>query len=802
MPVTPTPDRPLRPCGPTSTSRPFSPGRLAYGGDWNPEQWDDATVARDLEMMREAGVTLVSLGVFSWARLEPEEGRHDLDWLGAVIDRAHAAGIDVDLATGTASPPAWMARRHPESLPVTADGTRLGVGSRQQYCPSSRVYRERSRALAAALADRFGDHPGVVLWHIGNEYGCHVHECFCDQCASAFRAWLADRYDGSIAALNGAWGTDFWSQRYADFCEIEPPRAMPTFPNPSQALDWRRFCDHQIHALLAAEAAEIRRRSDRPVTTNFMGAFPWLDERRWACDVDVVSDDSYPDPADPGAAAEIAWQGDLMRGLGDGAPWLLMEQAPGAVQWRPRNSPKRPGQFLLWSLARVAHGADGVLQFQWRQSRAGAESFHSGMVPHADRDSRTWREVVDTGRALAALAPIAGARPAPADAAVLLDWDSEWARQTAIGPVEPPAPFAAARAWHRTLWEAGIATDFVFPDSDLEAGGADGTGYRLIVVAEHVTDDPRLAESLTRAARRGAQILVTGPTGVVDAHQGAVLGGYLGALRDLLGVRVLDHAACTGHAVGAPGADAPVSAGAAPFPSADTGSALVDRLTRAVGAPAAATWCGLEAVAPSLRRALDRIGRPAPDLRGGMWAEEIGPWRHGRIDEGGPVGPDGEGHEGDHGDPGEPGDPLSFLGGDVEVVARFDGRGGGADLAGRAAITRRPVGAARGESGAGDPDGGRSGAGGAAWYAATDLDAVGRAALAAVLCAHARVRPVLGGLPDGVEAQRRGDALFLLNHSDRAAQIAGVVGTDAVTGAACTGHVVVAPRSALVVREP
>ena len=201
----------------------------AYGGDYNPEQWDEATFAEDLELMAEAGVNLVSLGIFSWARLEPREGVYELDWLVEIVDRLHEAGIAVDLATASASPPSWMATGHPESLPMNADGVRLGLGSRQQFCPSSAVYRERSAALAAALAERLGDHPGVVMWHIGNEYGCHIAECFCPACARAFRVWLGERY-GDVERLNAAWGTDFWSQRYASLEQVAPPAAMPTLP--------------------------------------------------------------------------------------------------------------------------------------------------------------------------------------------------------------------------------------------------------------------------------------------------------------------------------------------------------------------------------------------------------------------------------------------------------------------------------------------------------------------------------------------------------------------------------------------
>lgn len=706
----------------------------AYGGDYNPEQWDEATFAEDLELMAEAGVNLVSLGIFSWARLEPREGSYELDWLVEIVGRLHDAGIAVDLATATASPPAWMATDHPESLPMSVDGVRLGLGSRQQYCPSSTVYRERSAALAEVLAERLGDHPGVVMWHIGNEYGCHTAECFCPACARAFRAWLTDRY-GDVERLNAAWGTDFWSQRYTSLEQVCPPAAMPTFHNPAQLLDWRRFSDHQLRSLMEAEARILRAHSSLPVTTNFMGDFPATDYWRWAESLDIISDDSYPDPADAAAAHEVAWAGDLMRGLADGRPWILMEQAPGAVQWRRRNSPKRPGQFLLWSLARVAHGADGVLQFQWRQSRQGAETFHSGMVPHAGRAGRTWDEVVATGRALKRLGSVLG-EPVRAEAAVVLDWDSQWALSSTIGPVEPGERFEAARAWHRSLWEAGIATDIVPVRADL-------AGYRLIVVPEVFIDYPELARNLEGAAAAGAQVIVAGPTGVVDTDAGAVLGGYLGALRPLLGVRVTDHAALSG-----------------PVGQDDSRGALVNRVSRAVGTPAAETWTGLEAVGEPLRRVLNQMGTPAPDLRAGGWAEEV------RIDDAPGGVKAGQGQE------------------PVEVVAVFDGRGGGADLAGRPAITRRPV---RGP--------------GAAWYVAADLDAVGRAALLRLVCAHARIRPVVADLPDGVEAQRRGEILFLLNHGDRAAEVAGIVGTDLISGEVCTGHVVLAPRSALVVRS-
>lgn len=383
-------------------------GGLGFGGDYNPEQWDAATRAEDLRLMNEAGVNLVNLAIFAWGRVEPARDAYDFGFFDTVMDDLAAHGITADLATMTASPPPWLAVEHPEILPVTASGTVLSPGGRQHFCPSSPVFRDRAVRLVEAVATHYRDHPALGLWHVGNEYGIHVAECFCDTSAADFRRWLAARY-GDVGALNEAWSTDFWSQRYTSFDQILPPRTAPTYPNPSQQLDFKRFSSDALRTCFTLERDVLRRITPgTPVTTNFLAGHKSVDVHAWAPEMDVLALDSYPDPHGEAAHIGAALSYDLLRGAAGGKPWLLTEQAPSAVNWRGRNGAKSPGRMRLWSWQAVAQGADAVMYFQWRQSRGGAEKFHSGMVPHAGAGTRVHTEVRELGRELARVPELAG----------------------------------------------------------------------------------------------------------------------------------------------------------------------------------------------------------------------------------------------------------------------------------------------------------------------------------------------------------------------------------------------------------
>jgi beta-galactosidase len=506
--------------------------RIAFGGDYNPEQWPREVWAEDMELMRESGVSFVTLGVFSWSWLEPAKGEYDFGWLDDIMGLLHENDIAVDLATATATPPPWLSAAHPEILPVDHEGRTLWPGSRQAWCPSSRIYRDHALALTAQLAQRYHDHPALALWHVSNEYACHNIPCYCDTCAAGFRLWLERRY-GGLDHLNDAWGTAFWSQRYTDWEQVLPPRLTTTFANPTHELDYKRFQSDTLLDFHRSEKAVLNELSPGvPVTTNFMtlAHFDHLDYHQWAPDQDIVSTDHYVVASLEHPRAELAFSGDLTRGLAGGAPWLLMEHSTSAVNWQPVNPAKDPGQTVRDSIAHVARGADTIGFFQWRQSRSGSEKFHSALVPHAGRDSARFREVCELGALAGRLGEVKGSR-VEADVAILWDYQAQWA---AHGPAMPSSELrypTTAHAIHRVLRDQGVTADVVHPSADV-------TAYKVVVVPTLYLVTDEHAAAVAAAAESGAQVLVTFFSGIATEDDHVRLGGYPGAFRDLLGVRV------------------------------------------------------------------------------------------------------------------------------------------------------------------------------------------------------------------------------------------------------------------------
>lgn len=518
--------------GPAPSAR-WLPGvdAICYGGDYNPEQWSEDVWAQDVALMRAASVNLVSVGIFSWAMLEPREGEFDFAWLDRIFALLHDNGIRIDLGTPTASPPAWFFHTYPGARVVTRDGTVQGFGSRGMASPSSTEYRRASVAIARQLALRYGKHPALALWHVHNEYGAPVSECYSAASSAAFRAWLRRRYT-TLEALNNAWGTAFWGQRYGEWEHISAPAVAPSVVNPSQRLDFARYTSDALLECFIAERDAIRAESPGiPITTNFMaGACPSVDLWRWAREVDIVSNDHYLTAGDLRNHVGLAMAADLTRSVAAGRPWILMEHSPSGVNWQPRNVAKRTGEMARNAVSHLGRGADAIMFFQWRASRSGAEKFHSAMLPHAGTASRVWREVTALGEGLGRLAELRGSR-VRAQAAVLWDWESFWAQDLEWRPSEDLSHRERIEAYYDRLWRDGVTTDFAHPEQDL-------SGYRLVVAPASYLLTAAAAANLRRYVAGGGTLLVSYFSGIVDEHDAVHPGGFGSPLREVLGLTV------------------------------------------------------------------------------------------------------------------------------------------------------------------------------------------------------------------------------------------------------------------------
>ncbi|NQX11850.1 beta-galactosidase [Microbacteriaceae bacterium VKM Ac-2855] len=504
---------------------------LSFGGDYSPEQWPWEVVLEDMELMRDAGVNLVTLGVFSWVVYEPREGLFDFTWLDRMLDLLHENGIAVDLATPTAAVPMWLHRLHPEILPQDEHGHPLAPGGRLGFCPSNPTFRAYSLRIVERLAAHVAGHPAVRMWHVSNELGGGNGRCHCPVSNARFREWVAARY-GNVAALNEAWGMAFWGNSYSSFEEVTTPGGI-TAHNPGQLLDFERFSSDELLGQYRAERTVLKRHTpDLPVTTNFMvGLGPdVVDYARWAPEMDIVANDHYTYGPDPLRHQELSFSGDRMRGISSGGPWMLMEHAAGAASWHPINQPKRPGEMIRHAIAHLGRGSNSVMFFQWRASRSGTEQFHSAMLPHAGTDSRIFRDITRLGAHLVALREIADTVVVGARVALLHDNEAGWALKSGLKPINRPSYADTARAVHNALFERAVTADVLPSWSSL-------AGYDLVVVPGLFLVSDENARRVTEYVEAGGTVLITWFSGIVDEHNTVRIGGYPGAFRDLLGVR-------------------------------------------------------------------------------------------------------------------------------------------------------------------------------------------------------------------------------------------------------------------------
>ncbi|WP_420840518.1 beta-galactosidase [Caldicoprobacter algeriensis] len=505
-----------------------------HGGDYNPDQWKDTPEVwdEDMRLMKLAHCNVMSVGIFSWASLEPEEGKFEFGWLDTIMDKLAENGVYAILATPSGARPAWLAQKYPEVLRVLPNRQRILFGGRHNHCYTSPVYREKTRLINQKLAERYKDHPALLAWHVSNEYG---GECHCELCQQAFREWLKKKYDNDLDKLNRAWWTGFWSHTYTDWDQIQSPAPHGEGSIHGLNLDWKRFVTHQTIEFMKNEIAPLREITPNvPVTTNFMGTYTGLNYWKFAPELDVISWDNYPrwhgEEPDWELAYKVAFVHDINRSLKGGKPFMLMESTPSMTNWMQVAKLKRPGMHLLSSIQAVAHGSDTVQYFQWRKSRGCVEKFHGAVVDHCGHENtRVFGDVAEVGRVLEKLDPIIGTTVRP-EVAIIYDWENRWAIDDAQGPRREKKDYLlTCQSHYRPFWENGVPVDVIDMDCDF-------SGYKLLIAPMLYMVRPGVAERIEKFVEEGGTFVTTYWSGIVDENDLCFLGGFPGPLRKVTGI--------------------------------------------------------------------------------------------------------------------------------------------------------------------------------------------------------------------------------------------------------------------------
>ncbi|MCR8658604.1 beta-galactosidase [Paenibacillus endoradicis] len=505
--------------------------KIWYGGDYNPEQWDQEVMDEDLRMFKIAGIDVATVNVFSWALVQPNEETYNFSRLDEIIDRLHADGVYVCLATSTAAHPAWMARKYPDVLRVDFDGRKRKFGGRHNSCPNSPTYRKYSERLAEKLAHRYKDHEALLVWHVSNEYGGY---CYCDNCAAGFRTWLQQRYI-TIEQVNKVWNTNFWGHTFYDWEEIVPPSALSEEWGTDRtsfqgiSLDYRRFMSDSLLECYKLEYAAIKKHTPHiPVTTNMMGLYKELDYFKWAKEVDIVSWDNYPSLDTPVSLTSMTH--DLMRGIKQGDPFMLMEQTPSQQNWQPYNSLKRPGVMKLWSYQAVAHGADTVLFFQLRRSIGACEKYHGAVIEHVGHEhTRVFRECAQLGQELYTLSDKILDSRIKARVAIVFDWENRWAIELSSGPTIALNYVNEVHKYYDALFQQNVQVDMIGVEDNL-------SDYDVVIAPVLYMVKDGYSDKVEQFVQTGGTFLTTFFSGIVNENDIVTLGGYPGELRKVLGI--------------------------------------------------------------------------------------------------------------------------------------------------------------------------------------------------------------------------------------------------------------------------
>ncbi len=496
---------------------------IIHGGDYNPDQWIKTPEIwdEDMRLMKLAHVNSATINIFSWSLLEPEEGVYNFEWLDTIMDKLHANGISVILATPSGARPPWLAQKYPEVLRVEETGIRNEFGVRHNHCLTSPVYREKVRNINRMIAERYKNHPALKMWHISNEY---CGECHCELCQQAFRDWLKEYYHNDIEELNDKWWNGFWSHRMNDWSQINSPKNRGENHVSAMKLCWNRFVSDSHISFYENEIAPLREITpDIPITTNFMRMYDGIDYQKFAKKTDLVSWDNYP-AWDKGRnedeALAVAFVHDAFRSMKDGQPFFMMESTPSLVNWHDVNKLPHSGMQELSAIQAIAHGADSVQYFQWRKSKGGHEKYHGAVVDHCGHENtRVFRDVAHLGEVLEKLGGVTGGY-SESRVAVICDWENIWATKHFCGFNNVNRNYIEeCTKWYAPFYKKGVSVDVIPMDADFSK-------YDLVIAPFLYMLKEGTDKRIEDYVSNGGNFVATYLTGLVDSNDMCFLGGF------------------------------------------------------------------------------------------------------------------------------------------------------------------------------------------------------------------------------------------------------------------------------------
>ncbi len=507
---------------------------IVHGGDYNPDQWlkTPEVIDEDIRLFKLAHINCVTLGIFSWSMLEPEEDVYNFEWLDNIMDKLYANGISVILATPSGARPAWLAQKYPEVLRVREDGIRNEYGVRHNHCLTSPVYRRKVQKINSLLAERYQNHPALKMWHISNEYS---GECHCDLCQEAFRNWVKDHYHNDLDELNRKWWNGFWSHIITDWSQISSPKYRGENHVTALKLCWDRFVTDSHISFYKNEIVPLRQFTpDIPITTNLMRNHDDINYQEFAKELDLISWDNYPcfgEGDNLEIAVETAFYHDVYRSMKDGKPFFMMESTPSLVNWHDVNKLPKPKMQTLASVQAVAHGSDSVQYFQLRKSRGGHEKFHGAVIDHTgSENTRVFKEVSQTGAVLEKLKDVTGTY-CNSKVAVIYDWANARGVKHFCGYNNIRRDYLSeCIKWYKPFWEQGISADIISLDDDFSK-------YDLVIAPFIYMIKDETQEKIERYVKNGGSFVITYLSAVVDTDDLCYMGGIpANGLKDVFGV--------------------------------------------------------------------------------------------------------------------------------------------------------------------------------------------------------------------------------------------------------------------------